>query len=209
MVTKGREVTNQIGATLISGLVAERHNEHRNGGQLSMSGNETKTESASAQPQTEVQNTQDLSKVVIEYLSNEIQTTTTNMMVYRSKIAFAVFLGPFLLLVAVVANANNLKVSFDTNKATVIGLGVGWCACFLILAYMNARIEQQAWRQCNRWREAIAEIHNAPLATIQPTAFRDDLYKKERRTRQIYVIAYLVLLISFILSILILFSLRS
>ncbi|HKB64672.1 MAG TPA: hypothetical protein VKC61_02375 [Pyrinomonadaceae bacterium] len=160
------------------------------------------------QPQSE-QNTADLSRVVIEYLSNEIQTTTTNMMVYRSKIAFAVFLGPFLLLVAVVANAQNLKVSFDPNRTAVIGLGLGWCACFLILAYMNARIEQQAWRQCNKWRETISQIHNSPGAAISVEAFSDDLYEDQGRTRINYVIAYLVLLISFILSILILFSLRA
>jgi hypothetical protein len=174
-----------------------------------MSGNDIKKELLPAKGAREAQNIEDLSKVVIEYLAKEIETTTTNMMVYRSKIAFAVFLGPFLLLIAVVANAKNLKVSFDTNRSVITGLGLGWCACFLVLAYMNARIEQQAWRQCNRWREAIAEIHNTPSATIPIRAFRDDLYEKQRRTRVIYVMAYLVLLISFILSILILFSLRT
>lgn len=110
-----------------------------------MSGEETTTESLAAEGVKEGQAIQDLSKEVIEHLSKEIETTTTNMMVYRSKIAFAVFLGPFLLLLAVVANTRGLSISLNLGWIATVAIGIVWCFCFLTLAFMNARIEPQAW----------------------------------------------------------------
>lgn len=149
-----------------------------------------------------------LSKEVIEHLSREIGTTTTNMMVFRSKIAFAVFLGPFLLLLAIVANTKGLSISLNLGWNTTLIIGSVWCLCFLTLAYMNSRIEQQAWQQCNKWRQLIAQIHNDPSAILEPDKLRDDLYEKRLKTQFVYVIAYAVLLLSFIMGIVFLGNLK-
>jgi hypothetical protein len=173
-----------------------------------MSGKEAKTESIALDDLTKAQGIQTLSKEVIEYLSKEIETTTTNMMVYRSKIAFAVFLGPFLLLLAIVANTKGLSISLNLGWLATFAISIVWCFCFLTLAFMNARIEQQAWRQCNRWRQLIAQIHNDPSTKIRIDDLCDDLYKKTRKTQFVYVAAYAVLLASFIMSIIIIVKLR-
>ncbi len=149
------------------------------------------------------------SKEVIEYLSKEIETTTTNMMLFRSKIAFAVFLGPFLLLLAVVANTKGANISLKLGTVSTFIIAGIWGLCFLVLGYMNARIERQAWLQCNKWRQLIAEIHNDPSASIEVADLQDNLYENKWRSKGAYVLAYAVLLTSFTMSIMIIFHLRA
>ncbi|HEV8589280.1 MAG TPA: hypothetical protein VGQ72_10430 [Pyrinomonadaceae bacterium] len=148
-----------------------------------------------------------LSKAVIEHLSKEIQTSTTNIMLHRSKIAFAVYLGPYLLLIAGVAAATKgLNISPHLGKGGIAAI-VGGCLCFLVLGYMNARIERQAWEQCNKWRRVIAEIQRNPSKELEGADLADKLYESWR-SQLVYVVAYAVLLASFIMSIIIIIKLR-
>jgi hypothetical protein len=178
-----------------------------------VSNKETKSELA-AEGTKEALPIQNLSKEVIEYLSKEIETTTTNMMVYRTKIAFVFFLGPFIILIAVVTKGVTFSLRLDSIAIVAIFFNF---LCFLTLAYMNARVERQAWLQCNKWRGVIAKLHNNPSIDLT----RDDLYDKlygddpddglfDKWTSQLaYIATYAVLVVSFIMSIVIISRLRA
>lgn len=132
------------------------------------------------------------SNELIAYLSKEIETTTNTMMVFRSKIAFAVFFGPFLILGSFVVAAKSLPLSIELDSYGKIAIGVG-CTCFLALAVISARIEKDAAEQCNLWRKLIADLHENPKTTIQGRA----IWKQDKLTWT-YFGAYCLLLASFI-----------
>src|SRR5437879_4842954 len=167
-----------------------------------MSSKETKSESVAAE------GVKDLSKEVIEYLSKEIETTTTNMMVYRTKIAFVFFLGPFIILTAAVTKGVTFSLRLDWIAIAAIFVNL---ICFLTLAYMNARVERQAWLQCNKWRGVIARLHKTPSIDLTPDDLFDKLYGDDPNDRLFkkwtsqlaYIATYAVLVVSFIMSIVI------
>lgn len=139
---------------------------------------------------------------LLEYLTREIETTTTNMMVFRSKIAFAVFVGPFLLLIALAAGTRSLNVTTHIDLPATLFIIVV-CLCFLTMAYITARIERQAWLQCNKWRRLIIKLHNDPSTKLASGDLSDDLFDERRagRATSKYVAAWAVLLLSFIMTI--------
>ena len=178
-----------------------------------MSSKETKSLSVAAERMKEGP-TQNLSKEVIEYLSKEIETTTTNMMVYRTKIAFVFFLGPFIILIAVVTKGVTFSLRLDRFAIGAIFVNF---LCFLTLAYMNARVERQAWLQCNKWRGVIARLHNNPSVDLTCDDLHDKLYGIDpidrlfdKWTSQLaYIVTYAVLVVSFIMSIVIISRFRA
>ncbi len=177
-----------------------------------MSSKETKSESVAAKSIKEVP-IQNLSKEVIEYLSKEIETNTTNMMVYRTKIAFVFFLGPFIILIAVVTKGVTFSLRLD--RIAIAAIFVNFL-CFLTLAYMNARVERQAWLQCNKWRGIIARLHNNPSVDLTCDDLYDKLYGDDPNDRLFkkwtsqlaYIVTYAVLVVSFIMSIVIISRFR-
>jgi hypothetical protein len=107
----------------------------------------------------------DLSKEVIQYLSKEIETTTNTMMVFRSKMGFAILVGPFLILGTLVYSAKGLLFSTHFGLWGKIFIVVD-VLCYLALAFVAAKIEEDAWRQCDKWRILIAELHDGPTREI-------------------------------------------
>jgi hypothetical protein len=179
-----------------------------------MSSKETRSESLAAEKMKEGLPMEHLSKEVIEYLSKEIATTTTNMMVYRTKIAFAVYLGPFIILIAVVTKGVTFSLRLDSIAIAAIFINF---LCFLTLAYMNARVERQAWLQCNKWRAVIARLHNNPSMDLTRDDLFDNLYGDDPNDRLFkkwtsqlaYIATYAVLVVSFIMSIVIIARFRA
>ncbi len=59
---------------------------------------------------------EDLTSEVIQCLSKEIETTTNNATVFRSRISFAVFFGPFIILGSFVVAAKGLPIVLNRDK---------------------------------------------------------------------------------------------
>jgi hypothetical protein len=138
---------------------------------------------------------EDLSKEVVQYLSKEIETTSNNAMVFRSRIAFAVFFGPFLILGSFVVAAKGLPISFNLDLWAGLVLVID-CVCFVTLAFICARIEQEAWNQCNNWRKLIAGLHDNPSLKINGGNIWE-----ENKLQVIYIAAYCLLLATFLSAI--------
>ena len=112
---------------------------------------------------------------LIDYLSKEIETQTKNLMIFRERINFAVFIGPFVLLGAMLYGRGIIpRINWgDVTRTAWIALVV--CFLFVILSYLTmgiscAFIERHMWEQCNIWRARIAEIsggHNKGFSLEQ------------------------------------------
>lgn len=140
----------------------------------------------------------DLSREVIQYLSQEIETTTNNMMVFRSKMGFAVLVGPFLILGTLVYSAKGLRFSMHFDALGIIAIFVD-VGCYLALAYLTAKIEEDAWQQCDKWRRLIADLHAEPLLRIEDrSAWKDPTHVKWMKWS--YLFACTLLILSFVSS---------
>src|SRR5690349_24087169 len=99
---------------------------------------------------------------LIEYLSKEIETQTNNLMSFRERINFAVFIGPFVLLGATLYGKGLSHVNWAGMSLVawiVLAISfVGVILSYLTMGVACSLIEVHIWQQCNKWRERIAEI---------------------------------------------------
>lgn len=103
---------------------------------------------------------------LIQYLSKEIETTSHNIMEFRTKIGFALLVGPFLLLGSLVVSAKGQPIVFNLK-------GWGWLAvaviavCYFGIAFVGSEIEAGAANYCNRYRKMIAALRSNPTLEIR------------------------------------------
>jgi hypothetical protein len=109
---------------------------------------------------------EDLTSGIVEYLSKEIETTTNNLMTFRTKIAFAVLVGPYLVLGSFLVATRSIPVSWGLGRMGWLVVGFEGL-CFLTSGYMCARIEGDARRQCDEWRQAIAALHENSALNLE------------------------------------------
>jgi hypothetical protein len=133
---------------------------------------------------------------LIEYLSKEIETQTNNLMTFRERINFAVFIGPFVLLGATLYGKGIPHIHWGelTFKA---GIGLALSFVGVILSYLTmgvacSLIEVHIWKQCNVWRSLIAEISQG-----HTTGLTADQLKFEERLQRGYRWVYSAMIIAF------------
>jgi hypothetical protein len=100
---------------------------------------------------------------LIEYLTKEIETQTKNLMAFRERINFAVFVGPFVLLGAALYGKSIVPHINWGSWSTAAWIGLGLSFLLAILSYLTmgiacSLIERHMWDQCNIWRRLIADI---------------------------------------------------
>lgn len=133
---------------------------------------------------------------MIEYLSKEIETHTNSLMAFRERINFAVFIGPFALLGAMLYLKGFPHVNWGgiTLKAW---LGIALSLVAVILSYLTMgiacyRIEAHIWDQCNEWRERIAEISRGDRRGFAPNELK---FTHDLKTG--YLLVYSVMIVAF------------
>ena len=137
---------------------------------------------------------------LIAYLSKEIETQSKNLMAFRERINFTVFVGPFVLLGAMLYGGIIPRISWgDLTRAAKLGLF--FSLLLAILSYLTmgiacSRIEKHIWDQCNTWRARIADISsgNKKAFTIEDLHFEEHLTKG-------YLWVYFAMVIAFISAI--------
>jgi hypothetical protein len=154
-----------------------------------------KAQSPTAQDLAEPNQAESLTKELILYLSKEIETTMTVMMAFRTRVGFGMFIGPFLLLGSFIVGAKGQPVSFNLTWSGGVALLVD-AVCFLGIAYIAARIEAQALKQCNKWRELIWELRKDP--SFQP---KEKEWKLPVQARAGYLAGYFLLFISVVAAV--------
>lgn len=129
---------------------------------------------------------------LIDYLSKEIETQTNNLMTFRARINLAVFVGPFVLMGSLVFRNDiprgihlwSVRTLIPATVLALIYLTLGWVCC---------SIETQIWRQCNIWRELIAELSSGN-GSVKPGQLEFG-YPKLRRA---YLVVYSAMILAFV-----------
>jgi hypothetical protein len=133
---------------------------------------------------------------LIDYLSKEIETQTKNLMSFRERINFAIFIGPFVLLGATLYGKGLPHVKWsEMGSGAWSGLAVSFLG--VILSYLTmgiacSLIEVHIWGQCNRWRERISEISRGHIDGFEPKELWFD-----ERLRRGYLWVYGAMIVAF------------
>ncbi len=154
-----------------------------------------------------------LTKDVVQHLSKEIEITTNNIMVFRTRIGFGLLVGPFLLLGSLIVGAKGQPVATHLRW-------YGWLAlpivifCYLVIAYIASEIEVQAWEQCDRWRRLIGELSRTPSMKLGDTKLESKLLWRIEWLRRVpilrrnwngvttgYLVGYLLLFVAVIAAV--------
>ncbi len=104
---------------------------------------------------------------LIDHLSKEIETLTNNTLTYRVRAAFTIWIGPFVLLGALII-ATKGNIEFQTESGTFWIAVIIAAVSYYGLGVAAAIVEEQAWDQCEDWRRAIVAV-----------SLRDDLKAEE------------------------------
>lgn len=134
---------------------------------------------------------------LIEYLSKEIETQSNNLMTFRERINFAVFIGPFVLLGATLYGKGLPHVNWQGiprgNWIVIVVSSLGVILSYLTLGSVCCLIEIHIWNQCNRWRERIAEISSGLVWGFTP-----EKLEFKHRLKVAYRWVYLAMIVAFV-----------
>jgi len=132
---------------------------------------------------------------LIDHLSTEIATHTTNMMTFRAKINFAVFVGPFVLLGSLMISAKGVPRSIAFDKRTTVA-AILLLMSYILMACTCAAIERQMWRKCNKWRAVILRLVTNSSEKIE----KEDLVFPES-VRLGYWLVYVAIIVAFLCAV--------
>lgn len=135
-------------------------------------------------------------KKLIDYLSKEIETQTNNLMTFRERINFAVFIGPFVLLGATLYGKGIPSIKWGeltpTAEIVLVLSFVGIILSYLTMGISCSLIEAHIWRQCNLWRGLIAEISRGHTEgfTLEQLEFQERLQRGYRWVYGAMIVAF-------------------
>ncbi len=130
---------------------------------------------------------------LIDYLSKEIETQTNNLMSFRARINLAVFIGPFVLVAALVFR-NDIPRGINLWSAKTLMAGTLLALIYLTLGWVCCSIEAQIWRKCNDCRKLIAELSSEQITSVAP----HQLEIKDNKLRRAYLVVYSAMILAFV-----------
>jgi hypothetical protein len=135
---------------------------------------------------------------MIEYLSKEIETLSTNTMNMRNRISFSLWIGPFLVLgsIVVVSQRNGFSLSMRTPGAWVAAVSAA--LGFWALGYMTGEVEAGAWKKCNEWRRCIIKLQSeeeVAAKELESLILYEPIVQK---ITQVYSLVFLIIIIIFV-----------
>jgi NhaP-type Na+/H+ or K+/H+ antiporter len=141
---------------------------------------------------------------LIQYLSKEIETQSKNLMTFRERINFALYVGPFVLLGATLYGKNIPRIDFAAmplKLKIVLALSLaGIILSYLFMGIACSVIEGQMWDQCNKWRDRIWDITTGKSG-FEPEEVQ---FKRPHITRG-YVLVYCAMIVAFMSAIIAIF----
>lgn len=97
---------------------------------------------------------------LLKIVSKEIELAIQNTYSMRMKVVFTSWIGPFILLGAiVVANKGPVSITYDTKT---LFSGIFALLAYFSLAAIFGRYERGNWRRCDRLRELAIDLTNRP-----------------------------------------------
>lgn len=91
-----------------------------------------------------------------EHLSAEITSYTAYLATFRSRMAFAVLVGPFLLLGSFVVATKGVGV-ISVTKPVIVATSIA-CLCYVGLGIYGGMLDSYITGQCDLWRQQIVRL---------------------------------------------------
>jgi hypothetical protein len=133
---------------------------------------------------------------IIEHVSNEIQEVIETTMTFRTRIAFIAWIGPFILLGSLLVATHGLFRVPDRDRVFLAAV-IATCLCYLLLGYIGARLEKEAWDRCNKLRQKL--IQYSKLQSVDGLNDADlEHQAMSKRAIPLYMGAFAVILIGFL-----------
>lgn len=126
---------------------------------------------------------------LVKYLSGEIETHSQYLLTFRSRIAFAVFIGPFVILGSFLIATKPTAINYWGTPQVTFGALAG--LLFLVLGFYGSRIDQHGNDQCNRWRRALIKVSKGQALDVTDLEIKDPVWWP-------YLIGFLVVLLLFV-----------
>lgn len=99
----------------------------------------------------------DMRKALIEQLSKEVQASADSIMSLRTRTAFTIWVGPYVVLGSVVVATKGGFTLNIANSTFQLGI-VAAVGCYLALGYAAGRIEKYALERSNQYRTCIIDL---------------------------------------------------
>lgn len=133
----------------------------------------------------------------IEHLSREVETHSSSAFSFRSRIAFTLWVGPYLMLGTLVVVSREAPAVDIGNWAVSLLVIAG--LVYLLLGYLAGWIERRYWKQVEDSRKAIAALVKS--CGIDNPELRQALESKRyQRMTAVYGVVFFLILISFIVA---------
>ena len=124
-----------------------------------------------------------ISKAVIKALSDEITKGCDRVMAFRNRVAFLTWVGPIIILGSVVIAAKGNLPLRAVNVGYVWIFGLFAAGCYIVLGYIAAQIERQAWTHINQLREILHGLATDDAYEWKSDKYCDNINKDKRLTR--------------------------
>jgi hypothetical protein len=112
----------------------------------------------------------EVKKAVIEQLAKEIQAAADSVLSLRTRTAFTIWIGPYVVLGSIVVATKGGFTLDVHSRLFPIGLVIA-VGCYLVLGYLAGRIERFSLERSNQWRKCIIAV--AETGTVDPTLYLD------------------------------------
>ena len=134
-------------------------------------------------------------KELIEHLSTEIDTYTKMIFDWRARAAFYWLIGPFIVISSMMIVTKQVPTFQDLDgygRAAAAVAGI----CFIVMAYIGARMEAHMADQCNIWRYTILRLTSETNVRLN----KSDVIVLKQRVKVAYMAAHALLLVAFLCS---------
>ena len=105
---------------------------------------------------------------IIEHLSSEITTQSGYLMTFRSRIAFTILIGPFVLLGSFMIAVEDGFKPQELKLGSIIAIAIA-CVCYVGIGGVGGFVDWQVTHQCNEWRRQISSIRRGTADTLDMT----------------------------------------
>ena len=102
----------------------------------------------------------DITVALINHLSKEIESQTSAMVSWRTRMNFTAYFGPWIVVGAYFAVGNKVAhwPSGRVEWIASVVASVVFIAAYMLIGHCAATVEKHVWERCNKWRLAIADL---------------------------------------------------
>jgi hypothetical protein len=135
---------------------------------------------------------------IIEHLTKEIEVLTSTVMSFRTRVAFTVWVGPYILLGSLIIATKANFVLSSNRPLLLLFVSIVAVSIYLSLGWAAGMVEQQAWKQCNKWRRAISMLGNCDINNSERLYEEISFSGIEDKIKRAYMIVFILILFSFL-----------